>query len=140
MSTAPLVLTPRETVLVSRCLMGVLCRYHGERYRFGRDLTRDHGIVRRLRARGCDIVAVCPEVDAGLPVPRPPTRWVGERLICDGIDVTATFVRGGQMAVDTARRCGAVRAYLLHGSPSCDRDRGIAARLLAAAGVTIIRV
>src|SRR3972149_230329 len=60
------------TVLVSLCLGGVLCRYHGQRYRMGHDLTLPHSVVHRLRAAGYRLGPVCPEIDGGLPVPRPP--------------------------------------------------------------------
>jgi|GEM_PF-793745 len=125
----------RQPILVSRCLLGVACRYHGRP-------TAEHSRIVRMLATGrYDTIDVCPEVDAGLPVPRPPTRADADgRLWCGGQDVTAAFVRGGKLAVDAARASGATKAYLVRGSPSCDRDHGIAARMLRAVGVKVIRV
>ncbi len=57
-----------------------------------------------------------------------------------GKDVTAAFVRGGQLAVEAARAAGAEKAYLVRGSPSCDRERGVAARMLLSIGVRIVVV
>lgn len=136
MSRLPLVLVgARQPILVSRCLLGVACRYHGRP-------TAEHSRIVRMLATGrYDAIDVCPEVDAGLPVPRPPTRADADgRLWCGGRDVTAAFVRGGKLAVDAARSSGATKAYLVRGSPSCDRDHGIAARMLRVVGVKVIRV
>src|SRR3972149_8624759 len=107
------------TVLVSLCLCGVLCRYHGQRYRMGHDLTLPHSVVARLRAAGYRMVPVCPEVDGGLPVPRPPTRRCNGRLVCGDQDVTEAFSRGAGLALATAEREGCERAYLVRGCPAC---------------------
>ena len=51
----------RETVLVSECCVGVRCRY------------RHNGYARKIIdkiGQEYDILAVCPEVAGGLPVPR----------------------------------------------------------------------
>ena len=128
MSAAP---TP---VLVSTCLMGVPCRYHGRHLEM-------HSRIRKMQESGrYRLIPVCPEVDGGLPVPRPPTRRRDGRLVCDGRDVTAEFERGAELALETARREGASKAYLLKGSPSCDRDRGVTGQLLQKHGIKVIRV
>lgn len=125
----------RLPVLVSRCLLGVPCRYHGRP-------TVYHARIRKLAESGrYELVPVCPEVDGGLPVPRPPTRATSDgRLVCGGKDVTDAFVRGGALAVEAARAAGAEKAYLVRGSPSCDRERGVAARMLQAVGVQVVPV
>lgn len=51
--------------VVSACLLGRCCRYDG-----GHKLVP--GLRRRLEAAGYHILAVCPEAEAGLPIPRPP--------------------------------------------------------------------
>jgi len=107
----------------------------------GHSLLVAHGVVRRLLARGVRVVPVCPEVDGGLPVPRPASRVVGDRVVAaDGRDVTEPFLRGSRLALYAARRHGCQRAYLVRGSPACDRDTGVAGRLLTAAGIRITRV
>lgn len=56
---------PRPTLLVSRCLGFVPCRYDGQQLRSRTvDLLKEH----------MDCMDVCPEVEAGLGVPRPPIR------------------------------------------------------------------
>jgi purine-nucleoside phosphorylase len=118
-------------ILVSRCLLGVACRYHGRQ-------LAPHCRIRRLLAGGRYVVTdVCPEVDAGLPVPRPPTRLVAGRLMCDGRDVTAAFEHGARLALVAAQAAGCVRAYLVRGSPSCDPVAGVTGRTLARAGILV---
>lgn len=128
----------RPAVLISRCLLGIPCRYHGRTHVRGKRIGRPD-LVRRLRQR-YRLIDVCPEVDAGLPVPRPPTRIVDGRWICDGRDVTAAFRRGARLALAAARKHGCQKAYLLARSPACDRDRGAAGRLLAEHGIKVHRV
>lgn len=127
----------KECVLVSRCLFGTPCRYHGKKYVMGHRIGRP-GLIERLRSR-FRLIRVCPEVDAGLPVPRPPTRIVDGRWICDGKDVTAIFARGAELTLETARKYGCKRAYLLKDSPACDACKGAAGKLLVANGITVIR-
>ena len=60
----------KEVVLISRCFLGVPCRYHGKTTCWtGKPIGRP-GLVARLRKR-YTLLDVCPEVDGGLPVPRP---------------------------------------------------------------------
>jgi len=67
--------TERPRVLVSRCLLGEAVRYDGTDRRCAALATL---------ARHCELLPVCPEVEAGLGVPRPPVQWVrlpvGDRL------------------------------------------------------------
>lgn len=60
---------PRPRVLVSRCLGFAACRYDGQRLQAGVvDLLREH----------VDFVDCCPELEAGLGVPRAPIRLCQE--------------------------------------------------------------
>ena len=121
-------------VLVSRCLCGVPCRYHGREMGV-------HSRVRQLLASGrYRLIEVCPEVDAGLSTPRPPTRIRNGRCLCAGQDITAAFERGAEIALARAKESGAERAYLVSGSPSCDGDTGITGKALAQAGLRIIKI
>ena len=58
-----------EKVLVSACLLGEPVRYNG------RDKRCEHDVLDRWLREG-RVVAVCPEVAGGLPVPRPPAEIV----------------------------------------------------------------
>lgn len=125
-------------MLISRCLLGVPCRYHGQTHRRGRRIGRP-GLVARLRRR-YRLIDVCPEVDAGMPTPRPPTRIVDGRWICAGKDVTEDFERGARLVLAAAQRYGCSRAYLLGQSPACDREVGMGGCFLRENGIRVIRV
>ncbi len=56
-------------VAVSACLLGRRVRYDGKD-------KRQPGLAAWLEANGLVAVAVCPEVEAGLAVPRPPVELV----------------------------------------------------------------
>lgn len=116
-----------ERILVSSCLVGRPVRYDGAAKPVGADLFA------RWRAEG-RLVPVCPEVSGGLAVPRPPAEIVGgdghavldgtaEVRTNSGVDVTAEFLRGAQLALDAARRSGVRIALLKEGSPSCGGSR-----------------
>jgi len=92
--------------------------------------------VSKLREK-YNLIDICPEVEAGLPVPRPPTRIVEGRWMCAGEDVTETFRQGARLAVARAAEHGAAMAVLKKGSPSGDKLRGMTAALLTAAGVIV---
>lgn len=116
-----------ERILVSGCLLGQPVRYDGT----GR-LSEDP-IFTRWRADG-RLVAVCPEIRGGLPVPRPAAELTGglgadvldgqaQVLTQDGTDVTAHFVSGARRALETAHAYGVRLAVLKEGSPSCGSRR-----------------
>jgi uncharacterized protein YbbK (DUF523 family) len=58
----------RQLVGVSRCLLGDRVRYDGK-------AKTSQTVVLKL-SRLFELVPVCPEVEAGLPVPRPPVKLV----------------------------------------------------------------
>ena len=128
----------KPAVLVSRCLFGLPCRYHGRDTARGKPIGRP-GLIRRL-AKRYRLIDVCPEMDAGLPVPRPATRIVDGRWICDGEDVTEIFQRGAELTLQAAEEHGCEKAYLLRDSPACDKCKGAAGKLLCEHGITVIRV
>ncbi|MBN1807811.1 MAG: DUF523 domain-containing protein [Planctomycetes bacterium] len=127
-----------KTVLVSACLLGFPVRYDGGRKPASGFLPQD-----------AVPVPVCPEIFGGLPTPRPaseiPEGSSGSDVLdgtasvfsVDGADVTAAFLRGARMTLDTASLVGAKDAFLKSRSPSCDSLFGVAAALLARNGVTV---
>lgn len=137
-----------ERILVSACLLGQPVRYDG-----AAKPPRDETLLRRWRAEG-RLVSFCPEVSAGLPVPRPPAEIAGAaggEAVLDGtaqivteagVDVTPEFVRGAELALAAARRAGARMAILKEGSPSCGSHRvydgSFAGRSVPGAGVTAV--
>lgn len=117
-----------ERILVSACLMGQAVRFDG------RAKTSHHELLRRWRDEG-RLVAFCPEVAGGLPVPRPPAEIEaarGARAVLDGAarirtpehaDVTRFFLAGARAALRAARAHGIRVALLKEGSPSCGVHR-----------------
>lgn len=111
-------------ILVSACLMGQPVRYDG------RAKTFSHPSLDRWRAEG-RLIAFCPELAGGFPVPRAPAEIAdgkaGEDVIAGdaqvlergGRDVTASFRAGAEAALAQARENGCALALLIDGSPSC---------------------
>ena len=133
----------RERLLVSACLLGVGCRYDGERVKKIETLS----LISRF-----DLVPFCPEIYGGLPTPRVPSERVGDRVVMkDGTDVTYQYKRGAEEACRLCRELGIKYALLKARSPSCGVGRiydgsfsatlkegdGVCAEMLKAQGVTV---
>jgi uncharacterized protein YbbK (DUF523 family) len=115
-------------ILVSACLLGDNVRYDGG------DAVSSDAVLGRWRAEG-RVVRLCPEVAAGLGVPRPPAEIVGAHggaAVLDGkarlatragADVTNAFVAGAHLALEVARAHNVRVAVLKEGSPSCGTQR-----------------
>ena len=131
-------------ILVSACLIGGLCKYNGK--------SNSNERVRRY-LEGAEIIAVCPEVMGGLPIPRTPAEIVdGIVTTRDGRDVDAAFRRGAAMALDLALKKSVDLAILQSRSPSCGvrqvydgtfsgkkiKGRGVLAEALVRAGVPVV--
>ena len=95
-------------------------------------------------------IPCCPEQLGGLPTPRPPADIAGgdgddvlegtTRIITkNGIDVTASFVRGAVECGKIARMLGVRQAFLKARSPSCAVTDviGVTAALLRRQGVML---
>lgn len=138
-------MTEPPRVLVSACLLGERVRYHGG------DALIDHPILRRWIAEGV-VVPLCPEVEGGLPTPRPAAEIQGVTVRTrEGIDVTSNFHAGAEAALQAIRRHGITVAVLKDGSPSCGSTvihdgsfsgarrpgEGVTAAALRAAGVRV---
>lgn len=135
-------------IAVSACLLGSPCRYDGA--------SRPCEAVIALR-EAHDIVPVCPETAARLPVPRPPNEIVrscGAVHVVDseGADNTEAFLAGAQRELVRAQNAGCELAILKSKSPSCGSGRvydgtfsgtltegwGVAAALFRDAGIPVI--
>ena len=133
----------RQPVLISACLLGIPCRWHGRRPK------KREKLIERLKAKYV-LVPVCPEQLGGMPTPRTGEYLNGTgaqvldgelRVIAPetGEDLTDLHVNGARYTLEIAQIVGACRAYLKGGSPSCDRH-GVAGELLARNGVRVIRI
>jgi len=145
-----------ESVLVSACLLGEAVRYNGG------DMRCDHDILQQWQREG-RVVAVCPEVAGGLPVPRPRAEiaegagglkvlaGIARVVDSNGRDVSAYLISGAEHALGLARARHIRVAVLKEGSPSCGtgfildgtftdtrvNDRGVTATILQQAGVHV---
>ena len=130
-------------ILVSACLLGLRCRYDGQ--------SKPNAAVLALGERH-QLVPCCPEQLGGLPTPRSPSEWQGQRIVNRaGEDVTAQYLRGAEEAVSLARTLGCELAILKERSPACGSreiydgsftktlipGKGSAARALETAGIPV---
>lgn len=132
-------------ILVSACLMGHAVRYDG------RAKPLLHPVLDRWRSEG-RLVTICPEMSAGMPVPRLPAEIEagqdGARVLSGtarvlesgGQDVTAEFRQAAENALALATETGCAYALLIDGSPSCGSgfiyDGSFSGRRHAGEGVT----
>ena len=132
-----------EPVLVSACLLGIPCRWHGRRPKKREEL------IKRLGRRYV-LVPICPEQLGGMPTPRTSEtlHGTGAQVLDNGLriiapetgeDVTHFHVNGAQYALEIAVTVCASRAYLKGGSPSCDRQ-GVTGEVLTRGGIKVIRI
>ena len=98
-------------ILVSACLLGENCKYNGGN-------NRNERVLRYVQ--GHEVIPVCPEVLGGLPCPRKPVEWVGERVLTrDGDDCTENFRIGVQRALEVIADQQVDLAILQSRSPTC---------------------
>ncbi len=100
-----------KNILISACLLGEPCRFDG-RGKLNNEL---------LDALGDKIlIPVCPEVEGGLPIPRPPAEIKGAGVFREnGEDVTESFQRGASLCTAKAVSIHASHAILKSRSPAC---------------------
>lgn len=100
------------TILVSACLLGLCTRYDGG--------AKAHEGVLRL-AEKHTLVPVCPEQLGGLATPRPPAEIQKDGRIVnkEGLDVSAPFHLGAELALSICRLSRCEAAILKARSPSC---------------------
>jgi uncharacterized protein YbbK (DUF523 family) len=136
--------------IVSACLAGLNTRYDGTNSLEER--------VKRLLKEG-KAIAVCPEQLGGLGTPRPPVEFAtgdGGAVLDgdagaegrDGMDYSASLVRGARETLRVALLYGVKGAVLKDGSPSCGvtyvhsggrkvAGRGVTAELLRRNGIEV---
>ncbi len=99
------------------------------------------------------LLALCPEVAGGLPIPRPAAEIQGKRVKTSaGEDVTASFQAGARRAWVLCQQHDIQLAILKQGSPSCGNSQindgsfchhkikgeGITAQFLRERGVLVL--
>jgi uncharacterized protein YbbK (DUF523 family) len=142
-------------VLVSSCLLGEKVRYHGE------DAACESSVLEHWLLEG-RVVAACPELAAGLSVPRNPAEISGGdgAAVLEGsarvfdsaaAELTSSFLQGARATLATAYERNVRLAVLKDGSPSCastyihdgtfrgqrDPGQGVTTALLGREGIRV---
>ena len=98
-------------VIVSACLLGVPCRYKG-------GANTDKGVISFVA--GMDVIPVCPEVAAGMPIPRPPVEILRGRIVRkDGTDMDEIYRAGARKIMKEIEGEDIAFAILKARSPTC---------------------
>lgn len=114
-------------VLVSSCLIGNKVRYNASCL----SIPEADFLWLKLNA---ELVIFCPEVSAGLPIPRAPAEintgkgvdvldGLANVVGNDGIDVTKQFVSGAENVLELCKKQQIEYAILADGSPSCGSSK-----------------
>ncbi len=120
-------------ILVSKCLLGINCRYKGDNCRCEKvvELGKENNLI-----------PVCPEEDGGLPTPRDPSEIVGNKVLSNkGKDVTKEYQKGAELALKAAKENHIDYAVLKKNSPSCGKgiiyDGSFTGKKIPGNGVTV---
>ena len=105
----------KEKLLISACFLGDNVKYNGG----------NNQIDVKALEKKYNLISFCPEVEGGLPTPRPPAEIVCDKPLklinIEGKDVTKEFVLGAKKAVALAKKEGITKALLKAKSPSCGK-------------------
>jgi len=99
-------------VMISKCMLGVPCRYDGK------SKPLDESILNKLKEK-YELIPFCPE-EVALPTPRPPARFVGDRIVdINGVDKTEAFLKGAKEALRICKKED-IKVFIgKEKSPSC---------------------
>ena len=130
-------------VIVSSCLLGIRCRWHGKK-------TGISSFVKKYVKQNpeVELISVCPEMLGGLPCPRQPVKRKQDRVweTCEdkkmrkfvtGRELTEEYRAGAIKTLELALENGCKKAILCQWSPSCDKE-GITGKLLVTKGIEVI--
>lgn len=125
----------KEKLLISACLAGENVKYDG-----GNNLVDEFEILKE----NFELQYVCPEVQAGMVIPRLPCEITSYRPLKIeneyGIDNKDFFIEGSKIALDLAQRLNIKYALLKSNSPSCGNEKvydgNFNGTLIDGAGVT----
>ena len=135
---------------MSACLLGEAVRYDGGDS--CHHLKKNSSVLlQRWQQEGL-LLPLCPEVEGGLPVPRPAAEIMGDKVVTQaGKDVTQAFRIGAEKTLALCQQYQIQYAVLKQGSPSCGntlindgcfsqtkiQGQGVTARLLIAHGIRV---
>ena len=98
-------------ILVSACLLGRNCKYSGGN-------NRNEAVIAYLKDK--EYIPVCPEVEAGMPVPRPPVEIRDGKVISiEGKDLDAVYRKGVAKVMEAISKEEIGLAILKAKSPTC---------------------
>ena len=126
----------KEKLLISACLYGENVKYNGSNNKI-KDIDK-------LKKK-YNLIPFCPEVEGGLPVPRPPSEIVSVTPLkiknINGIDVSLYFKKGAKKTLQLCEKYGIKKALLKEKSPSCGKsyiyDGTFSKTLTKGEGVTV---
>lgn len=107
--------------LISACLAGQPVRYDAKSYFYDQ-------IQQLIQLK--QVITACPEVSAGLAIPRQPAEIIGgtaedvlaghaQVIDLDGLDVTQAFIEGAYKTLALAQQYSISTVVLKENSPSC---------------------
>ncbi len=98
-------------IVISACLMGEACRFDGQG-------KHNAELLDLLSEK--TLIPVCPEVEGGLPIPRPPAE-IKEGIVYreNGEDVSEAFQKGASLCAEKAVSAHLDLAILKSRSPAC---------------------
>ena len=122
-----------QKLLVSKCLFGDNVRYDGANCLMRGDY------IARLKKK-FELVFICPEVMAGMSVPRPPIERLDDKVIDkDGNDHTESFKPVLETIGTMVKEQGITHALLKEFSPSCGSskiyDGGVTGTMIDGEGI-----
>lgn len=132
-------------ILVSACLLGLNTRYN-------RIQKRHDGLLELLKRLDVTPIPVCPEQLAGLPTPRPATRFTrgdgaavlaGQGMVVNSLqqELSAQFVHGAEQSLLAAELAACRFAILKERSPSCGVHQiYLEDRIVPGSGVTTAKL
>lgn len=126
------------TAVVSSCLLGKQVKYSG-----GHNLCTP--LCQLLDEYKVNIIAVCPEMLAGLPTPRLPAELKGDKVIdCQGYNLSQAFEQGAIQTLKITQENKVDLVILKQNSPSCGTkhiyDGSFTSTLIDGQGITARRL
>ncbi len=107
----------KEKILISACLTGENVKYNGKNNKidFLDELSKRYILI-----------PFCPEVEGGLPTPRPPAEIISKNPLTiinkEGKKVTKFFQIGAKKALKLCKNQKIKKALLKENSPSCGKN------------------
>ena len=106
-----------QKIIISACLLGDDVKYDGTNNSIHND-----PLIQKLIELDM-LIKICPEVEGGLPIPRPKSEIIGNKVQnIQKIDVTQQFLLGAKKICEIAQKNSVKIAILKSKSPSCGKD------------------